>query len=146
MDLVGHQAERNDESVANGLLPWETHSSRSNSVPTRCVDDEEEEAQVQRRSGWRGPLAPGHAGVDRPWVAWSGAPCGAEAWAAGVRAGASARGADATSAHMYICVGLRLSSADLVAVFFSAFWLRSSVVSVLFRLIPEMWTICPLLN
>ena len=51
------------------------------------------------------------------------------------RAGASATGADATSAHMYICVGLRLSSADLVAVFFSAFWLRSSVVSVLISLI-----------
>ena len=51
------------------------------------------------------------------------------------RAGASATGADATSAHMYICVGLRLSSADLDAVFFSAFWLRSSVVSVLISLI-----------
>ena len=58
-----------------------------------------------------------------------------EAWADGVRAGASATGGDATSAHMYICAGLRLSSADLVAVFFSAFWLRSSVVSVLISLI-----------
>ena len=56
----------------------------------------------------------------------------------GVRAGASATGADATSAHMYICVGLRLSSADLVAVFFSAFWLRSSVVSVLISVTTDM--------
>ena len=59
------------------------------------------------------------------------------------RAGASATGADATSAHMYICVGLRLSSADLVAVFFSAFWLRSSVVSVLISLISDSWSIGP---
>ena len=57
VDLVGHQVERRDESVANGLVPWEMHWSRSSSVPTRCVDDEEEEAQLQRRSGWRGPLA-----------------------------------------------------------------------------------------
>ena len=64
-----------------------------------------------------------------------------EAWADGVRAGASATGADATSAHIYICVGLRLSSADLVAVFFSAFWLRSSVVSVLISLISDIQAI-----
>ena len=57
------------------------------------------------------------------------------------RAGASATGADATSAHIYICVGLRLSSADLVAVFFSAFWLRSSVVSVLISLISDIQAI-----
>ena len=70
MDLVGHQVERKDESVANGLVPWETHSSRSSSMPTRCVDDEEEEAQVQRRSGWRGPLALAMPG----WIArgWRG--------------------------------------------------------------------------
>ena len=76
VDLVGDQVERRDESVANGLVPWEMHWSRSSSVATRCVDDEEEEAQVQRRSGWRWPLAlaagaglyAGHAGVARPWV------------------------------------------------------------------------------
>ena len=70
VDLVGHQVERKDESVANGLVPWEKHWSRSSSVPTRCVDDEEEEAQVQRRSGWRGPLALAMPG----WIArgWRG--------------------------------------------------------------------------
>ena len=70
VDLVGHQVERSDESVANGLVPWEKHWSRSSSVPTRCVDDEEEEAQVQRRSGWRGPLALAMPG----WIArgWRG--------------------------------------------------------------------------
>ena len=64
-----------------------------------------------------------------------------EAWADGVRAGASATGGNATSAHMYICAGLRLSSADQVAVFFSAFWLRSSVVSVLISLISDIQAI-----
>ena len=39
------------------------------------VDDEEEEAQLQWRSGLARAAA-GHVGVGRPWVAWSGVSCG----------------------------------------------------------------------
>ena len=78
------------------------------SVRTRCVDNEEEEAQLQWRSGLARAAA-GHVGVGRPWVAWS-VFVWTEAWTDGVRAGASvaATRGDATSVCVYICAGLRL--------------------------------------
>ena len=85
------------------------------------------------------------AGAGSRWPCWGGSSVGGvvgrfvwtEAWADGVRAGASvdATRGDATSVCVYICAGLRLLGAVVVAVFFSAFWLRSSVVSVLISLI-----------
>ena len=48
---------------------------------------------------------------------------------------------DATSACVYIWFGVRLVGVFPVAVFFSAFWLRSSVVSVLISLISGIQVI-----
>ena len=77
--------------------------------------------------GWRGRVFRVDGGVGRRRV----------------RAGASvdATRGDATSVCVYICAGLRLPGGVLVTVFFSAFWLRSSVVSVLISLISGIQAI-----
>jgi len=108
------------------------------------VDDEKEEAQLQRRSGWRWPLALACTLAMPGWLVrvWRGRALRVDGSVGRWRACRRERtGGDATSAHMYICAGLRLSSADQVAVFFSAFWLRSSVVSVLISLISDIQAI-----
>ena len=81
--------------------------------------------------------------VGGPWVGLVLRLVWTEAWADFVRAGARVDGprCDATSACVYIWFGVRLVGVFLVAVFFSAFWLRSSVVSVLISLISGIQVI-----
>ena len=81
--------------------------------------------------------------VGGPWVSLVLRLVWTEAWADFVRAGARVDGprCDATSACVYIWFGVRLVGVFLVAVFFSAFWLRSSVVSVLISLISGIQVI-----
>ena len=81
--------------------------------------------------------------VGGPWASLVLRLVWTEAWAEFVRAGARVDGprCDATSACVYIWFGVRLVGVFLVAVFFSAFWLRSSVVSVLISLISGIQVI-----
>ena len=81
--------------------------------------------------------------VGGPWASLVLRLVWTEAWADFVRAGARVDGprCDATSACVYIWFGVRLVGVFLVAVFFSAFWLRSSVVSVLISLISGIQVI-----
>ena len=81
--------------------------------------------------------------VGGPWVSLVLRLVWTEAWADFVRAGARVDGprCDATSACVYIWFGARLVGVFLAAVFFSAFWLRSSVVSVLISLISGIQVI-----
>ena len=81
--------------------------------------------------------------VGGPWVSLVLRLVWTEAWADFVRAGARVDGprCDATSACVYIWFGVLLVGVFLAAVFFSAFWLRSSVVSVLISLISGIQVI-----
>ena len=73
--------------------------------------------------------------VGGPWASLVLRLVWTEAWADFVRAGARVDGprCDATSACVYIWFGVRLVGVFLAA----AFWLRSSVVSVLISLISD---------
>ena len=81
--------------------------------------------------------------VGGPWASLVLRLVWTEAWAEFVRAGARVDGTrcDATSACVYIWFGVCLVGVFPVAVFFSAFWLRSSVVSVLISLISGIQVI-----